>query len=430
MKKFTLIVICAILAIAALAQAPQGISHQAVIRNAANELVINSPIGIKVSILQGSAAGTVVYSETHLPTSNANGLISFVIGQGAVESGVFAGIDWAVGPYFIKTEVDPTGGSTYTIEGISQMLSVPYALHSTTAKELTEPFVETDPIFTDWDKSEGITITESQILDLQSYLTNILGESIGDLSDVDLSGIAAGKIIKYDAVLEKWVIADDLGITVETDPIFTDWDKSTGITITESQILDLKNYLTNILGESIGDLSDVDLSGIAAGKIIKYDAVLEKWVIADDLGITVETDPIFTDWDKSEGITITESQITDFGDYLEAESDPYFTANFDLGGSTEGDLLRYNGTKWVKYTSNFMTTFTEFADEFLSVAGQTAFELTHPPHENSKVKLFINGVRISNAAYSLIGSTVTYYPENNGSFDLTDGDRVQFDYFY
>jgi uncharacterized protein (TIGR02145 family)/uncharacterized repeat protein (TIGR02543 family) len=130
MKKFTLTAICTILAIAALAQAPQGISHQAVIRNAANELVANSPIGIKVSILQGSAAGIVVYSETHLPVSNANGLISFVIGQGSVVSGIFAEIDWASGPYFIKTEADPAGGTNYTITGTSQVWSVPYAVFS------------------------------------------------------------------------------------------------------------------------------------------------------------------------------------------------------------------------------------------------------------------------------------------------------------
>jgi hypothetical protein len=135
MRKLTLSTICALFAIAVLAQAPQGISHQAVIRNAANELVTNSPIGIKVSILQGSADGNVVYSETHLPISNANGLISFVIGQGTSVD-VFSAIDWANGPYFIKTQADPTGGTTYTIEGISQMQSVPYALHAKTAESV------------------------------------------------------------------------------------------------------------------------------------------------------------------------------------------------------------------------------------------------------------------------------------------------------
>lgn len=128
MKKITLTIISVLFAIAILAQAPQGISHQAVIRNVANQLVANAPIGIQVSVIQGSSDGTVVYTETHLPTSNANGLISFVIGQGTVVNGIFDQISWANGPYFIKTQADPTGGTNYTIEGISQMLSVPYAL--------------------------------------------------------------------------------------------------------------------------------------------------------------------------------------------------------------------------------------------------------------------------------------------------------------
>jgi hypothetical protein len=48
-------------------------------------------------------------------TSNANGLVSIEIGGGAVVSGNFSTIDWANGPYFIKTETDPTGGTNYTV---------------------------------------------------------------------------------------------------------------------------------------------------------------------------------------------------------------------------------------------------------------------------------------------------------------------------
>lgn len=118
---------CALFSIAALAQAPQGISHQAIIRDAGNQLVTDSPIGIKVSIIQTTPDGTVVYSETNTPVSNINGLITFVIGQGTSVDD-FSEIDWASGPYFLKTEADPTGGINYTIEGISQVLSVPYAL--------------------------------------------------------------------------------------------------------------------------------------------------------------------------------------------------------------------------------------------------------------------------------------------------------------
>lgn len=112
------------------AQAPQKMSYQAVIRNAGNVLVANSNVGMRVSILQTSASGTAVYTETHQPTTNINGLAAFEIGGGTVVSGNFAAINWANGPYFIKTETDPNGGNNYTITGTSQLLSVPFALYA------------------------------------------------------------------------------------------------------------------------------------------------------------------------------------------------------------------------------------------------------------------------------------------------------------
>lgn len=112
------------------AQAPEKMSYQAVVRDGNNALVTSSSVGMQISILQGSVTGTTVYSETQTPTSNANGLVSLEIGDGTVVSGDFTTIDWANGPYFIKTETDPTGGTNYTITGTSQLLSVPYALHA------------------------------------------------------------------------------------------------------------------------------------------------------------------------------------------------------------------------------------------------------------------------------------------------------------
>lgn len=115
------------------AQAPDKMSYQAVIRNASNTLITSSPVGMRISILQGSATGPAAYIETQTPTTNINGLVSIEIGSGTVVSGVFSSIDWSLGPYFIKTETDPTGGTTYTITGTSQLLSVPYAIHARTA---------------------------------------------------------------------------------------------------------------------------------------------------------------------------------------------------------------------------------------------------------------------------------------------------------
>jgi uncharacterized protein (TIGR02145 family) len=130
MKK--LITICAAILITTFvfAQAPNKMSYQAVIRNSSNALINNQLVGMKISILQNSPTGNAVYVETQIPTTNANGLASIEIGGGAVVSGNFSSINWASGPFFCKTETDPTGGTSYTITATSQLLSVPYAMFS------------------------------------------------------------------------------------------------------------------------------------------------------------------------------------------------------------------------------------------------------------------------------------------------------------
>ncbi|MFZ4545675.1 MAG: hypothetical protein ACOYOA_16620 [Saprospiraceae bacterium] len=112
------------------AQAPQLMSYQAVIRNNNNVLVANSLVSMRISILKGSAAGAPVYVELHSVSTNSNGLAMITIGGGSAQNGTFAGISWANGPYFVKVETDPGGGSNYSIASTSQLLSVPYALYS------------------------------------------------------------------------------------------------------------------------------------------------------------------------------------------------------------------------------------------------------------------------------------------------------------
>jgi hypothetical protein len=118
------------------AQAPQKINFQAVIRNSSNTLVVSTAIGMRISILQGSTTGLEVYKEIYNPNpqTNENGLVTLQIGGGIPLSGIFESIKWGNDQYFIKVEIDPTGGTNYVLAGISQLLSVPYALFAKTAE--------------------------------------------------------------------------------------------------------------------------------------------------------------------------------------------------------------------------------------------------------------------------------------------------------
>ena len=136
MRKLLTVLVAILLTATVWAQAPQKMSYQAVIHNTNNNLVTNTVIAMKISILQGSTNGTAVYVETQTPTTNSNGLVSLEIGGGTSVFGNFTSIDWANGTYFVKTESDPdgaSGGISYTITGTSQLLSVPYALYAANA---------------------------------------------------------------------------------------------------------------------------------------------------------------------------------------------------------------------------------------------------------------------------------------------------------
>lgn len=114
-------------------QTPEEFTYQAIVRDAAGNLLTNKSVGVQLSILQSNSTGTAVYVETHAITSNENGLITLNIGTGNAISGSFITINWGADSYFLKSEIDLTGSTNYTISGTSKLVSVPYALHAKTS---------------------------------------------------------------------------------------------------------------------------------------------------------------------------------------------------------------------------------------------------------------------------------------------------------
>ena len=116
-----------------LAQAPEGINYQAVIRKTNGALVTNTTIAIRIQIKQNSATGTVVYAERQSVITSAYGLVNFVIGQGTVLSGTFSAINWSTGNYWVSLAVDFVNGTNYLDYGSQRLMSAPYALYAKTA---------------------------------------------------------------------------------------------------------------------------------------------------------------------------------------------------------------------------------------------------------------------------------------------------------
>ncbi len=366
------------------AQTPQKMSYQAVIRNSSDALVTNTQVGMQISILKGAADGTAVYTETQTPTTNANGLVSIEIGD---EAG-FSIIDWTNDIYFIKTETDPEGGTNYTITGVSQLLSVPYALHAKTAETVTSALDETDPLFSQ-STAKGITAADTA----------------------------------------RWNKAS--GSPAETDPVFAAWDKSTGIQISTSQVNGLENYideesdpvfknsyaawiresdignLQNLSGKNSGDetsasikaklgittlsgvnTGDQDLSGLATKTALGDSTAFVRSEIPDvSAFLTEETDPVFSAWDKDYNDLInkptfdgSETKIT-AGTNVSVTgagttTNPYVVNATGAAGSptgtAPGQMQYWDGTKWVTVATGNegqVLTFTGGVPTWTTTAG-------------------------------------------------------------
>lgn len=130
MKKIMLFTCGIICSLTLLAQPPQGINYQAVVRNSSGEIVSNQTVNFRFHIRLGSETGTILYTETQDILTDQYGLAGLVIGSVTPVTGTFEGIDWTGGNIWIEVEMDPANTYTYVSMGTEQFQSVPYALYS------------------------------------------------------------------------------------------------------------------------------------------------------------------------------------------------------------------------------------------------------------------------------------------------------------
>lgn len=238
MKKFLTALIALIaFGFAATAQAPQGFNYQAVVRNTAGQLVHNRTVGVRISILHGSATGPVIYRQAGSVTTNANGLFTLVVGDNSTE---FANIDWANGPYYLLSEVDPQGGDDYSLTTTQKILAVPYAHYADCARRIADSFVydEQDPRFRQWgfayDSLQGAPTRLSDFInDLQfpydSLHPHISGDTLffGNTQDVyvvlpHLGGDTATLSISGDTLFvgNQYVVLPNPSLHISGDTLF------------------------------------------------------------------------------------------------------------------------------------------------------------------------------------------------------------------
>ncbi|MDC1222264.1 tail fiber domain-containing protein [Salibacteraceae bacterium] len=219
MKHLSLLVVAVLMGITTMAQSPSKFNYQAVARDASGVVVSSGTVGVKVSILTGSATGTEVYSETHSAATNVYGMLNFQIGAGAGATGDISTINWGSDAHFIKVEMDPAGGTSYTVTNTSELISVPYAEYANSALHV--------------DDADADSTNEVQMMMMSgdTLMLSIGGGSI-DMSGYDQSaGVASN-----DSAITAHVTADmDVDSTNE---LITDMmlDGDTMLQITEDGV--------------------------------------------------------------------------------------------------------------------------------------------------------------------------------------------------
>ena len=248
MRKLLLFISLNLFVFIIFAQAPQSFKYQSVVRDANGNAMQNQSVDFRISVLQTTSTGTPVYIETFSTTTNNFGLVNLDIGTGTALSGTFSSINWGADKYFLQVELDPDGNG-YQLMGVSQLLSVPYALNAAKA----------DNAFS----GDYNDLTNKPVLagDVTGTTDNTTVEKIRGL-EVSTNIPGDGQVLKWDNATSKWIPADDNTVSGSgVDGVVTSIGVSgTGtktITLTRSNSLgDLTAVFTDEINDADADATN------------------------------------------------------------------------------------------------------------------------------------------------------------------------------
>ena len=243
MKKIILLALTIFICIGNYAQTPVFFNYQALVRDNSGELVANQIIGVQIDILQGSTSGSSVYMETQEETTNSYGQLNLKIGSGITTDDINM-IDWSSGPYFIQIKLDISGGTNYQLVGTSQILSVPYALHSNTVENISE----SDPVYSAWNKDYNDLTNAPNIIDSVNALIDTTTQFIRSEVDGDVTNEIQNLTLENDTLkLSSDPPGVDLSkLTIQKDWAFIHYPSYDVNSITTIPILSLEGNLTKL----------------------------------------------------------------------------------------------------------------------------------------------------------------------------------------
>jgi uncharacterized protein (TIGR02145 family) len=257
-----------------IAQAPQKINFQSILRNSSGEVIGNKSVSLKITILSESINGSSVYSETHAKTTDASGLISLQIGMGTLVSGVFNSINWGNLAHFIKLEADFSGGSNYVVLGTQELMSVPYAMYA--SKTDTSVLNLTSRLATKLNVTDTASLSNRIDLKLTktdtASLSNRIDAKLTKTDTASLSNRIDDKLTKTDTaslsnrIDDKLTKTDTASLSNRIDAKLTKTDTadmlSTYLRKTDAIITDLQNQVALLTSyTSLLVIGVVDIDG-------------------------------------------------------------------------------------------------------------------------------------------------------------------------
>ncbi|WP_100615042.1 hypothetical protein [Confluentibacter citreus] len=460
--------------------------------NAQTSILANRIVVVRFTIINDS--NNSEYQEYHQTKTDAYGMINLLIGHGTrIGSSYFGDIVWGGFSKKLKVDIDFSGtGSNFTPLSEQELTFMPQPAlgqdaqaildnsasilaeitRATNAESVIQADVNTNEaasILADIALQASIDNVQADIDASEASITSAIAAVQTDVDNNEAASILADTILQANIDnLQLDVDANQAAASVAIATIQSDVDANE---IAAQTALNLKADLNS--PTFTGTVSGIDKGMVGLGNVdntsdvnkpvstatqtvldLKVDKVLGKALSTEDYttaektkleaitgtntgdqeisGIATNTANI---GDLTNLTTIDKSSLVDAINEIEiGKADlesPTFTGTPLAPTATDGtNTTQIATTEFVNNAVNTATPVTEVVDEFLATASQTSFTLTQTPSLNSKVKMYVNGIRISNAAYSVIGTTLTYIPVSNGGYVLTTGDRIQMDFYH
>ena len=403
------------------------ISYQAVVRDTENKLVANKDVQVTVNIYNGDAT-TAAYTETQRATTNLNGLVSLLIGNGTVTDGNWGLIDW-------KTARIET-----TVTLAMPLTAVPYAMYAEYADELDPDAAVVIGIYNKilYDSlalgalidANAANIGELQEMDealsaritadsnnLVIFKAKMKTDSTTLRNLINTNAANIGELQEMDEALSARIAADSNNLVIFKAKVKTDSTtlrnqintNADNITITNNHLTALQNRV-NTFNTTVCDSVDACVK-----RIVSDTANTVREEMSAQLATKADADNV----------------------YSKADMDQKLGAKADTNNVYTKDLV-YTKAEVDALLAQLVQSLPKMDQETFTVAndGQTTFTLNHAPKSDYIYRMYINGVMVggSNTQVLTISSTATktmqYDASKNGNKTLKANDKVTIVYWY